>query len=196
MKNSKKITLILIASLSLMMVVAACSSKRGNNNNKTNEQANNVAKVQALYQKALNPLVADGTITKNQSDKVLETVTNKNNGTTNQNNTSNETNNGTTSSNTLGNGINNPPQGNNSMITPDQTNKEVGPGSGTGTDTGMSTGTGTGPETATVKKDSKANTTEPENDLSGLVANGTITQAQADIINRKIIEAMKNDEAK
>ena len=196
MKNSKKITLILLASLSLMMVVTACSSKRGNNNNKTNEQASNVAEVQTLYQNTLNPLVEDGTITKDQSDKVLATLTNKNNRSTNQNNTTNETNNGTTSSNTLGNGINNPPQGNNSMITPDQTNKEVGAGSGTGTETGTATGTGTGLETGTVNKDSKTNITEPQNDLSGLVKNGTITQTQADIINRKVVEAMKNNEAK
>ncbi len=192
MKNSKKIALILIASLSLMMVVVACRSKSANDNNKTNEQASNVAEVQTLYQNTLNPLVSDGTITKDQSDKVLATLTNKNNGTANQNNTPNETNNGTTSSNTLGNGINNPPQGNNSMITPDQTNKEVGAGSGTGT----ATGTGTGLETGTVNKDSKSNTTEPENNLSRLVKNGTITQTQADIINRKIVEAIKNNEAK
>jgi competence protein ComGC len=151
MKNAKKITLILIIISTAVIMFVGCSSKKidtTTNTNTTNSQTRKFdpTVTKALYSDTLKNLVTAGTITQEQSDKVLEALTknvsqgtgiNKPAGTTNQN----------------------------------PANKPSGAGKPAGT--------------------------RPKNNrLSALVTSGVITQAQADTINTKISEAMKNNQAK
>lgn len=188
MKNSKKIALIFIVSVSVIIFIAGCSARRMSNNNITNLQTGTTKEISTLYQNTLKPLVANGTITQAQSDKVLAEVTNRNNGTTNQNNTINQTNNRTTVPNQTNNvvtapdlsdsGTVNRQQANNGMTTSNRANNVAGTGNATGT------------------VNDKINNMMLRNDLSRLVKNGTITQAQANTINQKVEAAMKNNQAK
>jgi polyhydroxyalkanoate synthesis regulator phasin len=190
MKNSKKMTLIFIVSVSVIIFIAGCSARRIGQNNITNLQTGTTKEVSTLYQNTLKSLVANGTITQAQSDKVLAEVTNRNNGTTNQNSTINQTNNRTTVPNQTNNAVTAPDLSENGTVNRQQANNVAGTGTGTrvGTETGIGTGTGA--------VNDGVNNMMIRNDLSRLVNNGTITQAQANTINQKVEAAMRNNQAK
>lgn len=203
MKNSKKITLIFIASVSVIMMIAGCSPRRVSDNRITNPQTGNKKEVRTIYQNTLTSLVANGTITQAQSDRVLNEVTNKDSGMINQNQNINQ--------------AITPRNANDGSITSNQANNQVG--TETGARTGTMTGTGTRIQngaatpngtvnpngtvtpseavtpngTRTGTQNDITNTTRPTVDLSQLVKDGTITQTQANIINQRVTETMKNN---
>ena len=152
MKNKRKFISILIVASMSMGLFAGCSSKTADASATTTKQAAgnggnrkfDPAAMKASYENVLKSLVTAGTITQDQSDKVLEAVTK---------NVPKSGDQGTNQSNS-------------------QKNSQ-----------GQNTGAGNG-----------QNRTR-NNPLSALVTSGVITQAQADAINQKIRENMKNSQS-
>jgi polyhydroxyalkanoate synthesis regulator phasin len=184
MRNSKKIALIFIVSVSVIIFIAGCSARRISDNNITNLQTGTTKKISTLYQNTLKPLVANGTITQAQSDKVLAEVTNRNNGITNQNSTINQTNNRTTVPNQMNNAVTVPDLSDSGTVNRQQANN------------GMTTSNRANSVAGTGTVNDRVNNMMIRNDLSRLVNNGTITQAQANTINQKVEAAMRNNQAK
>jgi len=170
MKNAKKITSILIIASITMVMLAGCSSKKSDTaTTGTKGQFGNrnfdPATIKTRYEDALKPLVTAGTITQDQSDKVIAEVT------------KNMQQPGSQGSNGTGK-----PTG--------QQNSQQGQTKGTGTDTGTGAGQGNGTGTGAGNGQNRSRT----NQLATLVTSGVITQAQADAITQKLGETMKNNQ--
>ena len=151
MKNAKKITMILIAATMTMGLFVGCSSKASDTSATTNQQVAasgtnrkfDPAAMKKNYEDALKALVTAGTITQDQSDKVLAEVTKNVPKAGSQDKTQSSQQSGKEKNNGAGNGQNKP----------------------------------------------------RNNQLTSLVNSGVITQAQADSINQKIRENMKNTQS-
>ena len=153
MRNAKKITSILIAASLTMVLFSGCASKAANVATTTNVQTSTTgngnnkkfdpAAMKTSYETALKSLVTEGTITQDQSDKVLEAVT----------------------------------------------KVEIKPSGTAPTD-------GKKPSDTAPADRAKSAGTKPKNDrLSALVTSAVITQVQADTINQKLRESMKNSQS-
>jgi hypothetical protein len=178
MKNSKKnISMLIIASLTLIMFVGCSSYKKMGNSsnagttnnadagmtgNTNNEQISYQTTAKKLYSDTLKPLVIDGTITQNQSDKVLIAITK---------NMVSDT----------GTSIGTPSPGTPRTTTPNKNTPSTGTPS-IGTPGASPSGT---PGTGTTGGKMLPNITE----LSKLVKSGVITQTQANTINQKLQDA-------
>ncbi|MBC8063041.1 MAG: hypothetical protein H7Y18_20610 [Clostridiaceae bacterium] len=158
MRNVKKITSILIIASITMVMFIGCSSKKSDATAQTrgNGQMGNrnfdPAAIKTRYENALKSLVTAGTITQEQSDKVLEAVTK-----------------------------NVPQSGNQGMKGSDKTSGNGKPNEQQNNQQGQQKGTGSG---LGGPRNSQLNT---------LITSGVITQPQADAINQKVQETMKNN---
>lgn len=175
--NLSKITVTLVAISITMVMAVGCGNKAATTSTKTTTsstqaadttttgtQATGTSSITTLYSDTLKGLVTAGTITQTQSDKVLE------------------------------------------VLKKDAPGGQGGaPSAGTenSTDTSKSAGTkpsGTPPTDTNKSTGAQPNGTQPtdknpnSNRLSELVTSKVITQAQADTINQKIEEAMKNNQ--
>ena len=129
---------------------------------------------------------------------------------------------GTRMDNTIGNGslIDNKTGTSNTIGVKPRTGRSLGIGNARGNGTGIGMGSGTNPKTKTITKTisktrmgmrtsindgpmtsqsisgTGVQNTNITNKLSGLVRSGVITQSQANMINKKIVEAMKNNQNK
>lgn len=148
--NIKKLMSIFIAASISIIALTGCSSNKtsstssatssnnGHAHNKGNRNFNPSA-MKTRYETVLKELVADKTITQDQSDKILAEVTQNMNKPRQQNSNQNSNQNGQNSNH--------------------------------------------------------ANGGNRKNQLSSLVSSGVITQAQADTINQKLRDAMKNSQS-
>lgn len=173
MKNLKKnISIVIIASLTIIMFVG-CSSYKKVGNSSNSDTTNNTGtsmtdtgtqKTKELYSNTLKPLVTAGTITQNQSDKVITAITKD------------------MSNDTETTDIGTPSPGTPRTITPGKNAPSTGtPSIGT-----PGVGSPATPVTGITGAKMKPNISE----LNALVRSGVITQAQANAINQKIQEAI------
>lgn len=174
MKNAKRIAAIVMATCLSISLFAGCSSKTASasdntsssaadaNNKKANNNRNDPSAMKAIYTNVLKELVSDKTITQDQADKVLDALTNF----------------------TPPNGGNQNGSASPNAAKPNRTpgpnqNKPDGSQQANGSKGNGADGNGAG-----VGRN--------RNRLSELVNSNVITQAQADTINQKVQEAMKN----
>lgn len=169
--NKCKITVILIVISFTILLFSGCGSSKSDSSSQTTKTSSNssnhpdMTSMKTVFSNALKTLVSDNTITQAQCDKVLEALTKD----IPQENQQPST------------GTNNPQQSGNL----DEKDKQNGtPPSGT-------------PPTGTDKQGTQPPSGQnPSNQqIASLVTDGVITQAQADKINTKIAEVMKNSQS-